>query len=97
MVAITTCRAAATALRAVILGAPASGKGTVSSRIVQQFGVTHISSGDRLRFHVSADTGTSSSLSFSSSSSSVFHPFEYLRTPVLDFLVRFIHFIIELM
>ncbi|XP_012535296.2 GTP:AMP phosphotransferase AK3, mitochondrial isoform X1 [Monomorium pharaonis] len=56
MVAITTCRAAATALRAVILGAPASGKGTVSSRIVQQFGVAHISSGDRLRLHVSADT-----------------------------------------
>lgn len=58
MVAITTCRAAAaaTALRAVILGAPASGKGTVSSRIVQQFGVAHISSGDRLRFHVSAGT-----------------------------------------
>jgi len=65
MVAITTCRAAAatTALRAVILGAPASGKGTVSSRIVQQFGVAHISSGDRLRFHVSAGTGTSSTLS----------------------------------
>ncbi|XP_011699354.1 PREDICTED: GTP:AMP phosphotransferase AK3, mitochondrial [Wasmannia auropunctata] len=59
MVAITTCRAAAaaaTVLRAVILGAPASGKGTVSSRIVQQFGVAHISSGDRLRFHVSAGT-----------------------------------------
>ncbi|XP_032678314.1 GTP:AMP phosphotransferase AK3, mitochondrial [Odontomachus brunneus] len=57
MVAISTCRAAAaTAFRAVILGAPASGKGTVSSRIVEQFGVAHISSGDRLRFHVSAGT-----------------------------------------
>ncbi|XP_012230376.2 GTP:AMP phosphotransferase AK3, mitochondrial isoform X1 [Linepithema humile] len=53
MVAITTCRAAATAaFRAVILGAPASGKGTVSARIVQQFKIAHISSGDRLRFHV---------------------------------------------
>ncbi|XP_014471647.1 PREDICTED: GTP:AMP phosphotransferase AK3, mitochondrial [Dinoponera quadriceps] len=57
MVAISTCRAAvATAFRAVILGAPASGKGTVSSRIVEQFGVSHISSGDRLRFHVSTGT-----------------------------------------
>ncbi|KAM0728087.1 GTP:AMP phosphotransferase AK3, mitochondrial [Formica fusca] len=55
MVAITTCRAAAV-LRAVILGAPASGKGTMSTRIVQQFGVTHISSGDRLRLHVSTGT-----------------------------------------
>ncbi|XP_018376286.1 PREDICTED: adenylate kinase-like [Trachymyrmex cornetzi] len=54
MVAITTCHAAAAT--AVILGAPASGKGTVSSRIVQQFGVSHISSVDRLRFHVSAGT-----------------------------------------
>ncbi|KYM89087.1 PREDICTED: GTP:AMP phosphotransferase AK3, mitochondrial [Atta cephalotes] len=57
MVAITTCHAAAATalrpLRAVILGAPASGKGTVSSRIVQQFDVAHISSGDKLRFHVS--------------------------------------------
>lgn len=58
MVAISsTCRAAA--FRAVILGAPASGKGTVSSRIVQRFDVAHISSGDRLRYHVSAGTGTS--------------------------------------
>lgn len=55
MVAITTYRAAP-ALRAVILGAPASGKGTVSTRIVQQFGVAHISSGDRLRLHVSVGT-----------------------------------------
>ncbi|EFN65143.1 GTP:AMP phosphotransferase mitochondrial [Camponotus floridanus] len=55
MVAITTCRAAAV-LRAVILGAPASGKGTVSARIVQQFGLAHISSGDRLRLHVSTST-----------------------------------------
>ncbi|KAG7207812.1 hypothetical protein KM043_009414 [Ampulex compressa] len=56
MVAVSTCRAKAAAFRAVILGAPASGKGTVSSRIVERFGVTHISSGDRLRFHVSQNT-----------------------------------------
>ncbi|KAI4497108.1 hypothetical protein M0802_007854 [Mischocyttarus mexicanus] len=56
MVALSTCLLKATAFRAVILGAPASGKGTVSSRIVEQFNVTHISSGDKLRLHV--NTGT---------------------------------------
>ncbi|EZA62756.1 GTP:AMP phosphotransferase, mitochondrial [Ooceraea biroi] len=57
MVTISTCRAAAAAaFRAVILGAPASGKGTVSSRIVRQFDVAHISSGDKLRRHVTAGT-----------------------------------------
>lgn len=35
--------------RAVILGAPASGKGTISSRIVNHFGLTHVASGDLLR------------------------------------------------
>lgn len=56
MVRLSTCCAKAAAFRAVILGAPASGKGTVSARIVQQFGVTHISSGDKLRFHVATGT-----------------------------------------
>ncbi|XP_015191284.1 PREDICTED: GTP:AMP phosphotransferase AK3, mitochondrial [Polistes dominula] len=56
MVALSTCLSKAAAFRAVILGAPASGKGTVSSRIVEQFNVKHISSGDKLRFHVSTDT-----------------------------------------
>lgn len=56
MVALSTCLSKAAAFRAVILGAPASGKGTVSSRIVEQFNVKHISSGDKLRLHV--NTGT---------------------------------------
>ncbi|XP_043284868.1 GTP:AMP phosphotransferase AK3, mitochondrial [Venturia canescens] len=56
MVKVSTCLAKAAAFRAVILGAPASGKGTVSSRIVQLFGVTHISSGDKLRYHVVNET-----------------------------------------
>lgn len=47
----------ANTFRAVILGAPASGKGTVSSRIVNTFGVTHVSSGDKLRDHVTRCTG----------------------------------------
>ncbi|XP_043493450.1 GTP:AMP phosphotransferase AK3, mitochondrial [Polistes fuscatus] len=56
MVALSTCLSKAAAFRAVILGAPASGKGTVSSRIVEQFNVKHISSGDKLRLHVSTGT-----------------------------------------
>ncbi|XP_008556294.1 GTP:AMP phosphotransferase AK3, mitochondrial [Microplitis demolitor] len=46
----------AAALRAVIIGAPGSGKGTVSSRIVKDFGVSHISTGDKLRDHVTRAT-----------------------------------------
>nr|BAN20862.1 adenylate kinase 3 [Riptortus pedestris] len=38
--------------RAVILGAPGSGKGTISSRIVRKFEMKHISSGDILRNHI---------------------------------------------
>ncbi|XP_050184493.1 GTP:AMP phosphotransferase AK3, mitochondrial isoform X1 [Myiozetetes cayanensis] len=36
-------------LRAVIMGPPGSGKGTVSARIIKHFGVKHLSSGDLLR------------------------------------------------
>ncbi|XP_006768303.1 PREDICTED: GTP:AMP phosphotransferase AK3, mitochondrial [Myotis davidii] len=39
-------------LRAVILGAPGSGKGTVSSRITQHFELKHLSSGDLLRGNI---------------------------------------------
>ncbi|XP_034047498.1 GTP:AMP phosphotransferase AK3, mitochondrial [Thalassophryne amazonica] len=42
--------------RAVIMGPPGSGKGTVSARIVKTFGLKHISSGDILRVNVSAKT-----------------------------------------
>lgn len=42
--------------RALIIGAPAAGKGTISSRIVKTFGLTHISSGDILRKNVKAKT-----------------------------------------
>jgi len=38
--------------RLVILGAPGSGKGTISDRIVRDFGFKHLSSGDLLRSHV---------------------------------------------
>lgn len=43
--------------RAVIMGPPGSGKGTVSARITKTFGLKHISSGDILRANINAKTG----------------------------------------
>lgn len=43
-------------LKALILGAPGSGKGTISSRIVKKYNVLHISSGDILRDHIQKKT-----------------------------------------
>ncbi|XP_062870221.1 GTP:AMP phosphotransferase AK3, mitochondrial [Trichomycterus rosablanca] len=40
--------------RAVIMGPPGSGKGTVSSRIRESFGLQHLSSGDMLRANIEA-------------------------------------------
>lgn len=37
---------------ALIIGAPGSGKGTISNWIVRDFGLTHVSSGDLLRSHI---------------------------------------------
>ncbi|KAL4635022.1 adenylate kinase 4, mitochondrial [Arapaima gigas] len=42
--------------RAVILGPPGSGKGTISARIAQSFGLQHLSSGDLVRGDVAANT-----------------------------------------
>lgn len=42
--------------RAVIIGAPGSGKGTISERIVNTFGFLHISSGDILRQNIIKNT-----------------------------------------
>ncbi|XP_068156414.1 GTP:AMP phosphotransferase AK3, mitochondrial [Drosophila tropicalis] len=42
--------------RAVIIGAPGSGKGTISERIVNTFGFLHISSGDILRQNIVNNT-----------------------------------------
>ncbi|XP_053825116.1 GTP:AMP phosphotransferase AK3, mitochondrial isoform X4 [Vidua chalybeata] len=44
-------------LRAVIMGPPGSGKGTVSARIIKHFGVKHLSSGDLLRDNMQKKTG----------------------------------------
>ncbi|XP_010875675.1 GTP:AMP phosphotransferase AK3, mitochondrial isoform X1 [Esox lucius] len=43
-------------LRAVIMGPPGSGKGTVSGRIVKSFGLAHLSSGDLLRSNIKSKT-----------------------------------------
>ncbi|XP_034841451.1 GTP:AMP phosphotransferase AK3, mitochondrial [Maniola hyperantus] len=43
-------------LKSLILGAPASGKGTISSRIVMKYSVEHVSSGDKLRDHIEKKT-----------------------------------------
>ena len=43
-------------VRALIMGPPGSGKGTVSERIVNTFGVTHLSSGDVLRSQIKEGT-----------------------------------------
>jgi adenylate kinase family enzyme len=43
-------------LRAVIMGAPGSGKGTIAKRIVTDFDMKFISSGDILRSHVAQGT-----------------------------------------
>uniref|UniRef100_A0A1A8HN60 GTP:AMP phosphotransferase AK3, mitochondrial n=1 Tax=Nothobranchius korthausae TaxID=1143690 RepID=A0A1A8HN60_9TELE len=43
-------------IRAVIMGAPGSGKGTVSGRITKIFGLNHLSSGDILRANIKEKT-----------------------------------------
>ena len=47
---------ASSSVRALIMGPPGSGKGTVSERIVRDFGVKHLSSGDLLRSHIQNKT-----------------------------------------
>uniref|UniRef100_H3A640 GTP:AMP phosphotransferase AK3, mitochondrial n=2 Tax=Latimeria chalumnae TaxID=7897 RepID=H3A640_LATCH len=42
--------------RAVIMGPPGSGKGTISDRIVKSFGLKHLSSGDVLRVNINNTT-----------------------------------------
>lgn len=43
--------------KVLILGAPVSGKGTISSRILKNFDLAYISSGDKLRWHIRNKTG----------------------------------------
>ena len=46
----------ASRLRLIILGAPGSGKGTISSRLVKEFRLAHLSSGDLLRSNIQNKT-----------------------------------------
>jgi nucleoside-triphosphate--adenylate kinase len=46
----------ASKLRLIILGAPGSGKGTISSRLVKEFRLNHLSSGDLLRSNIERKT-----------------------------------------
>lgn len=43
--------------RAAIMGPPGSGKGTISKRIAQSFGLQYLSSGHFLRESVATNTG----------------------------------------
>jgi adenylate kinase len=43
-------------LRCIILGAPGSGKGTISNRIIKDFRLKHLSSGDLLRKNIENKT-----------------------------------------
>jgi len=43
-------------VRILLIGAPGSGKGTQAAAIAERFGITHISSGDLLRKHVTEQT-----------------------------------------
>jgi nucleoside-triphosphate--adenylate kinase len=39
-------------LRTIIMGPPGSGKGTISARIIKDFNLKHLSSGDLLRSQI---------------------------------------------
>jgi adenylate kinase len=43
-------------MRLLLIGAPGAGKGTQAESLAEQFGITHISSGDLLRQHVRDET-----------------------------------------
>jgi adenylate kinase len=43
-------------MRLLLIGAPGAGKGTQAELLAEQFGITHISSGDLLRQHVKDQT-----------------------------------------
>ena len=46
-------------LRAIIIGPPGAGKGTISERIIKDFDLKHLSSGDVLRENIRNGTGGS--------------------------------------
>jgi adenylate kinase len=49
-------------MRLLLIGAPGAGKGTQATRLAEHFGITHISSGDLLRKHISDQTSLGRSI-----------------------------------
>ena len=43
-------------MKLVLIGAPAAGKGTQAARLVEHYGIAHISTGDMLREEVAKGT-----------------------------------------
>ena len=43
-------------MKLVLIGAPAAGKGTQATRLVEHYGIAHISTGDMLREEVAKGT-----------------------------------------
>ncbi|XP_069128214.1 GTP:AMP phosphotransferase AK3, mitochondrial-like [Argopecten irradians] len=63
IIVISLCSAESTMIskvvRAIIMGPPGSGKGTISTRIIKDFSMKHLSSGDLLRAQVINKTSAS--------------------------------------
>lgn len=49
-------------MRLLLIGAPGAGKGTQAVRLAERLGITHISSGDLLRMHVTEGTSLGKSV-----------------------------------
>ena len=43
-------------LNIVLFGPPGAGKGTQSERLIEQYGLVHLSTGDIFRFHLKNET-----------------------------------------
>ncbi|XP_059922326.1 adenylate kinase 4, mitochondrial isoform X7 [Gadus macrocephalus] len=83
--------------RTAIMGPPGSGKGTISKRIAQNFGLQYLSSGHFLREGIAANTGFPRTIAQAKALNDIFQmdlvislniPFETLRERVSD---RWIH------
>jgi adenylate kinase len=43
-------------LNIVLFGPPGAGKGTQSERLIEKYGLVHLSTGDMFRLHITNDT-----------------------------------------